>query len=190
MHRAVLLLLILALGLGLGADLVRNGTFEGNLQYWNVEYDSPDSSGVWQVLIGTAYDPDPDKEVYIYKFNRNYARIRQTVTPTTLNAQFSASAKLLATELTGMGWWAYASVTIEYRGQFNVLLGRTMIIRKTPWCTIRDDSTRHLIVVTSDGWENYSFNLAEELLNLPGVNPNDIATIDLVLESVSIGQEC
>jgi hypothetical protein len=186
MRKLILLMIPVLFVVTTGQELLQNGDFEDSLDYWTVE--SNNNEGSWSVTVGPAHHPDPDNEVYVHKYDRYHARIRQTADMPSLNVRFSASAKLNAAHLSGTGYYAYATVTLEYRNSSGGNLGRTMIIQKTPNCNLTNGPTQHLIVVTSADWEDYEFLLADELTNLSGVNPAEVARVTVWLESYGTGR--
>ncbi len=186
MKKHILLLITVLLAAGIGQELIQNGDFEDSLNFWTVEFDN--NQGTWAVTCSTSHHPDPDNEVLVYKYDRYYARIHQTVDVPNHNLRFSASAKLNAAHLSGTGYYAYSAVMLEYQNSGGTALGKTMIINKTANCNLQSTPTRHLIVVTSSDWEDYGFLLVDELANLSGVNPADIAKVSVHLESYGTGR--
>ncbi len=186
MRKYVLFLLPIFLCVGFSQELFQNGDFEDSLDFWTIEHDN--NQGNWAVNCSTGHHPDPDYEAYVRKYDRYYARIRQTVDVPNTDLQFSASAKLEATHLSGTGYYAYSAVVLEYQNASGVALGKTVIINKTPNCNLQNTSTQHLIVVTSSNWEDYGFLLVDELTHLSGVNPADIAKVSGYLESYGTGR--
>ena len=186
MRKYVLLLLPMFLVIGFGQELLQNGDFEDSLDFWTVEQNN--NQGSWAANCSTGHHPDPDMEAYVYKYDRYFARIKQTVDIPNTNLQFSASSRLYARHISGTGYYAYAAIILEYVNSHGGLLGRTMIIQKTPNCNLGNTSVLHLIVVSSTNWEDYDFIIADELANLPGVNPAEVAKITVNLESYGTGR--
>ncbi len=186
MKKYVLLLLPMFLVIGLGQELIQNGDFENALNFWTTETNH--NQGSWEVSRSTTHHPDPDYEVYVYKYDRYHARIKQVVDMPTTNADFSASAKLYSRHISGTGYYAYATVILAYLDASGTEMGKTMIISKTANCNLQSTPTQHLIVVTSTDWEDYEFNIADELGNLSGVNPSDVAKVCVYLQSYSTGR--
>ena len=186
MKKHVLLLLTMFLVIGFGQELIQNGGFEDSLRYWTVEYDN--NQGNWYVGRATNHHPDPDFEVYVQKYDRYYSRLKQAVNIPTTNVNFSASVKLYARHISGTGYYAYATLILQYQNSGGVQLGRTMIVQKTANCNLQSTPTQHLITVTSTDWEDYDFNIADELANLTGVNPALVAGITVHLQSYGTGR--
>ena len=168
-----------------GQEFIQNGDFEDSLAFWDVTYNSP--QGTWGAVVNPAYDPDPDYELCVYKNYRYSTTVSQTVDVPSAHLRFAGSAKLHAVVGTKINYYAYATINLEYRDSTDVLLGRTMIVKKTPYCTLESSSTQHLIVVTSGDWEDYEFHIDRELENLPDVDAADVRKITVVLEAYGTG---
>jgi len=179
MKKAFLLLVTVFLVSGFGQELVKNGGFEDGLSFWVQEANN--SAGTYTITRDTAYQPDSDYEVKIYKNLRYFARIVQTVELPGTNVQFSASAKLLATTANASSYNAHASVTLQYQDRGGASLGKTIIVKRVGNYNPVSDSFQHVINVTSNGWEDYDFLLADELENLPGVDPEQVAKVTISL---------
>ncbi len=181
----LLLLLPMLLAVGVGQELIQNGDFENSLTHWTVEHNN--NQGTWQAITGPGYHPDPDYEAYVYKYDRYYTRITQTVDIPSTMVKFSGSARLYAEHLSGSGYYAYATLTVQYLNSSGTELGKTMFACKTANCTMGSTATRHVVAVTSPDWEDYEFVVAGELMHLPGVNPGNVARIAVCLESYGTG---
>lgn len=184
----ILVLLSLLLAVSWGQEAVRNGNFEDSLQFWTrLDSNNTGSAGVAQVDVSTAYDPDPDREVCIYKYNQYSTRIYQLVEVLTTYAEFRARLKLTAAILSGTSYWAFSALTIEYRDEANQPLGRTMIIRRTSNYTLPSDPQLHAIAVADTNWNDYHFVLRDELANIPSINPDQVRKAVITLSSHSNG---
>ncbi len=167
-------------------NLLTNGDFEQPLTVgWSQEFD--DSQGSYVITRDTTLQPDPDFEVRIYKYLRYYARLKQTVAVPGTNVRFSGAAKLVATKGPTSGYYAYAAIILEYQNAGGEVLGRTWIMKKIGDFNPQNTPTQHYILTISDVWENYGFVLADELANLPGINPRDISRVSVVVESYGTG---
>jgi len=182
MTRVFVLLVCFFLVIGLGEELVQNGDFENSLSHWEVDYNN--NMGSWQARVDTSYHPDSDHEVYVYKYDRHYAKIRQTVDLPSTDAPilFSTSAKLYSRKISGSNYYAYATLTLLYLNSAGSSMGKTMIVHKTPLCNLQNTPEQHIIEAVSTGWEYYTFNIWDELANLPGVNAPEVAKIRIELE--------
>ena len=186
MRTITLSLLILTLGLATGQELLRNGGFEDSLNYWTVEYNS--SSGSWDVSTGVEHQPDPDHELYVMKAYRYYARVVQTVDVSSTALLFSGEARLETTVGSASGYYAYATVTLEYKNASGTVLGRTMIIKTTPNCTLETTPTCRLHVVDTTRWAGFEMLIDDELDSLPGINRSDVTCVSVILESWGNGR--
>ena len=168
-----------------GQELIRNGDFEDSLAFWNVTYNNV--QGTWGAATSAAYDSDPDNEVCVYKAYRYSTRACQTIDVSSTRLRFAGSARLQALVGTTSGYHAYAAVSLEYLDSADTVLGRTMVIKKTPNCTLQNTATQRLIPVAGSEWVDYELDVEREIESLPGVNPNDIAGISVVLETYGNG---
>jgi len=184
MRRALLIMSALLVS-AFGQELIQNGRFEDSLTSWTVEYDSPD--GTWSVATGSEYQPDPDSEVNVSKTMKYYARAFQTVDVPTPELEFSFSSRLFASFAGGSGYYAYATVTLEYLNSSGGLLGRTLFVNKVGYCSLENTSIQHLIVAEDTTWQDYWLLVSDELENLPGLNPADLARARVVLEAYGNG---
>jgi hypothetical protein len=160
-------------------QLILNGDFEDSLNYWQLLH----GTGYYDtVKVAPFYHPDPDNEVYLYKYDADYIKLFQTVNIPHIYLRFSFSGKLLAKELNPSApYWAFSSVILEYLDEEANYLGRTMFIYKTPHCSVANNERQHLIEITDTLWNDYQINLFEELANLPGINPFDVKKIRVAL---------
>jgi hypothetical protein len=179
-------LLVLALGLTTGQEVIQNGGFEDSLSSWTVEYSSP--YGSWEVSTGVEHQPDPDYELCVVKAYSYYARAVQTVDVPSTALLFSGEARLETTVGSASGYYAYATVTLEYKNASGIVLGRTMIIKATPNCTLETTTTCRLHVVDTTQWVGFEMLIDDELDSLPGVNRNDVACVSVVLEGWGNGR--
>lgn len=180
--------LFLIIGISNAGVLLTNGDFEQDLD-----------TGWTQTIQGalyldtidraTNYDPDPDYEARVKKYDAVYAKLSQTVNIETTDLEFFVSAKLYAYEYTPtVNYWASASVVLWYLDNNGDLLGETRICYNSPHCPYINSATFHMIEVADpNNWYDYSFNLDDELINLSGVNPLDIAKIEVALYDTTDG---
>ncbi len=180
--------LFLVIGISNAGPLLTNGDFEQDLsvgwtksEFWPSIYDTTDRA--------TNYNPDPDYEVRVKKYDYAYVKLSQVVDIYTTDLEFSVDAKLYAHEYTPAApYWATASIILAYLDEDESLLGQTRICYNTPDCPYTNSSTFHMIVVTDpNNWYNYSFNIDDELTNLSGVTPGDIAKIEVALYDTTNG---
>lgn len=159
-------------------QLILNGNFEDSLNYWQINR----GYGTSELNVSPYHHPDPDKEVYLYKYDADYIRIFQIINIPHIYLNFSFSGKLLARELNpSTNYFAFASLNLEYLDENDNYLGRTMFIYKTPHCPLISTPNQHLIEITDTLWNNYNLNIFEEFANLPGINPFAVRKIKIVL---------
>lgn len=129
----------------------------------------------------TGYDPDPDYEAFIFKgYGSGYAKLAQPVTVPSTDLDFSVRAKIYAYDNNADTLcWAAAGVIISYMDDLDMILGDTRICMRTTPCDWQNSSTCHLITVSDSFWHDYSFNIDDELLNLPGIDPGDVKKISI-----------
>ena len=128
MRLKMLLLVPLVLGLATAQNLLKNGDFEDSLKFWTQEQNN--AQGEYEISRNTNHQPDADYEVYVYKYLQFYARIKQTVDiPSCTDVRFHASARLLASTGGTTGYYAYATVSLDYLNSSGTALGRTMIVK-------------------------------------------------------------
>lgn len=173
---------------GQSAVLLTNGDFEQELSTgWHQSFHG---QGFGDTLDrSSSFHPDPDYEVRVKKYDAAYARLYQTVNIATTDLEFAVSTKMYAREFEPESTrWAAASVILEYLDAQQVLLGQSRICHKTPDCPYVNTPTFHMIeVADTANWYIYAFNVDNELQNLPGVNPLDIAKIKVSLFDTTDG---
>ncbi len=176
--RMRLIAVLIVAGALWSGELLTNGGFEEPLSvgWTKAQYGA-------NILIerSTGHHPDPDYEVYIYKGDgRGYGKIYQTVNITTLDLRFQAQLRFI-TYASGGTAWAAAALVISYLSSSNTILGETRICNKTTYCPWRNSSRLHLINAPIGSWNHFEFNIDEELVNLPGVDPSQIAKIRIAV---------
>jgi len=173
-----LFLIVLVTSLALAGDFITNGDYE---QVLTVGWEQAGSGSYMYIDRATTYDPDPDYEARAEKGDGSgYANLYQTVEVPTTDIDFSCHAKMWAYDNHTTAWCG-AAVRLFYLNSANNILGETMICMKStqnPWVST---PTRHVIEVFDSLWHSYSFNIDDELLNLSGVNPDQIAKMRIAL---------
>lgn len=188
MRLKFLILLLLTISIGFSGRLLTNGDFEQPLNVgWSSAFGLQNTSDT--IDRQTYFDFDPDYEVRVKKYDEIYAKLYQTVNIPTTDLDFSVTAKLYALEYTPTAtYWAAAAICLRYLDANGNQLGETRIAYKTPHSPWTSTSTIHLINVTDpNNWYNYSFNLNNELANLPGVNPTQIRKVQIALLDTTNG---
>jgi hypothetical protein len=177
------IILFMAAGLIFAGNLSVNGDFEQDLSIaWELASNGYNPT----ITRGTAYDPDPDYEAYAFKdYGSGYAKLYQVIDllgMSTADLDFSINAKVYAWDNNAdQLCWAAAAVIITYMNESGARLGDTKICMRTTPCPWQNTSTCHLITATDSFWHNYSFNINDELGNLPGVNPSNVKKIEVAL---------
>ena len=158
-------------------DLVVNGAFEDPLdQGW-----AQTTAGA-NCLISRQQDLDGDEdyEVRLRKgLTTGHAKIWQRMAIPSTDLQFSAD--LAIEEDCGDGAWGAGGLYLHYLDQHGNILGRTGILSKSSLCPWTSSDTFHMIEVSSSDWAYWSFNVADELLNLGGVDPNAVKELEVIL---------
>jgi hypothetical protein len=177
----LLLILILMISVAAASNYIDNGDFE---QALSVGWTQTATGGGTTINRGTTYHPDNDYEVYLYKATgtTGHAQLWQIAEVPTCNMDFSFSAKLYAWD-NYSGAWGGAAVVIGYLDNSNTLLGETMVCQYTVDCPWTNAPDRHVIQVADSLWHDYSFNLLDELFNVPAVDPDDVAKIQVTLNA-------
>lgn len=186
MHRYISLLFIAALGST--SVLLTNGDFEADLSTgWTAAFQGQLSTDTIDRAV--SFNPDPDYETRVKKYDATSAKLYQTVYVPTTDLQFSADVSLYAYEYTpSEPYWAQASLVLYYIDGNDNILGQTRICHNSPHTPYTNSSTFHMILVAEpSNWYNYTFNLSDELPNLTGVNPTDIAKIQVALYDTTDG---
>jgi len=180
------LMVVLAGGLA-ARELVVNGDFEQpSATGWKWDtfgfFSDTANCHLWQSCY---FDPDLDREVCVHKILHQWAMLSQDIDVPSVNLNFSASAKLFCkTERPDTGFYACANLILQYLDSGDSVLGETRIYTHTGGCDWTSSAALHLIsALDSTRWHNYSFNVADELGNLSGVNPAQIRRIRVGLWS-------
>jgi hypothetical protein len=170
-----------------GRELVANGDFEQPASpawKWETFGNFADTANchLWQSCY---FDPDLDREVGVHKTLHQWALLSQDVDVPSVNLNFSAAARLFCkTERPDTGYYACACVILQYLDVNDSVLGETRIYARTGGCDWTSSATLHLIPAPdTTRWHNYAFNVADELGNLPGVNPAQVRRVRLGLWS-------
>ena len=158
-------------------DLVVNGAFEDPLaQGW-----AQTTAGA-NCLISRQQDADEDDdyEVQLRKgLTTGHAKIWQRTAIPSTDLQFSVD--LAIEEGSGNGAWGAGGIYLHYLDQHGNILGRTGILAKSSLCPWTASDTFHIIEVPSSDWAYWSFNVADELLYLGGVDPNAVKELEVIL---------
>jgi hypothetical protein len=181
MKKSVLILPLLLLTLGFSQELLVNGDFEQELTVGWTYTDS--GTGTHWAARDPGYQPDPDNEAQTYQYdNPGWARLGQVVDApgTVLDLTFWASFA----ESSGTSTcWPAACFSVCYYDAAMTLLGETRYYYST-YADWVPSGTLSLYRVTDPNWTEYTLNIAEELgNNLPGVDPGNVARVEVALLS-------
>ena len=159
-------------------NLLENGDFE---QALTAGWQQATGGSYVYIDRSITYDPDGNYEARAEKGDGSgYAKLFQTTDIPTTDLDFSCNAKMWAYDNHTTAWCG-AAIRIFYLNESSTILGETMIAMRStqnPW---NNTSTRHVIAVTDSSWHSYAFNIDDELTNLPGVTPSQIAKIQMAL---------
>ncbi|UCG43870.1 MAG: hypothetical protein JSU73_04425 [candidate division WOR-3 bacterium] len=164
-----------------GSELLTNGDFEQALTTgWTFT-----DSGYGTKLADRAvdYHPDLDYEAHTYKYdNPGWARLGQTVDAPSTSLELSFWAKFEHSGGTSTCWPA-SCFSVCYRDGSGSLLGETRYVYST-YANWTSSSTLHLVTVSAPGWTGYTLDIEQELdQNLPGVDPDRVAKVEVALFS-------
>jgi hypothetical protein len=179
MNLKTLLLVTLVLGLAAGQELLINGDFEQELTVGWAQAES--GVGTHTINRDTSYHPDPDYEAYTYQYdNPGWARLSQAVSVPGVNLLLSFWGSF--EEVGGSSsCWPAACICVNYLDAGNAVLGETRYFYST-YANWVPSPTLSLIRITDPAWNQYTLNIVEELSqNLPGVNPADVAKVEVVV---------
>lgn len=182
------LCVLLILNMAYAGVLLTNGDFEQTLDMgWTQRI----QGGSTQDTIDRQrhFHPDGDYEARVKKYDDAYAKLWQTVAIPTTNLEFSVYTRLYSHEYNVAGLnWISAAIVLAYIDENDNLLGETRICHNSPHCPYTNTPTFHMIPhVDPNSWSAYSFNLNDELINLPGIIPSDIAKISVALYDTTNG---
>ncbi len=173
------LALLLIVGISSAGVYITNGDFEEPLETgW---FQGSSGSGVMTIVRAPNYDPDPDYEVFVHKGDGTGSiELFQTVVIPTTDLEFSINAKLIVFG-TSAQCWSGSGVILWYLNASNVVLGSSKIIAGTAACPWQSNDSCHVIDAMDTLWNNYAFNIDDELVNIPAVNGSDVAKIQVSL---------
>ncbi len=176
-----LLLLPLVATLAVGQNLLTNGDFEQELTVgWTFV---GEGTGTHTADRSVSYQPDPDYEAMTYQYdNPGSARLSQLVEApgTQLEVSFWASFEQSGGSST---CWPAACFSVCYYDVNSARLGETRYYYST-YANWVPTPTLSLKRVTNPAWAEYTLMVGDELAaNLPGVNPDDVARIEVALYS-------
>jgi hypothetical protein len=186
MRRILILVVVLVLpSSAMAIELAANGDFEVDLSLgWKMETLGSATS----FSRDTTYDGDPDTEVLVEKGTGNgHALLNQTVVVPSTDVSFSVHARIEVSSTSGP--WAAAGVALHYESAVGDVLGTTMIVGRTVDCPWIDSDSFHMIPAPDGEWNLYAFNVADELINLPGVDMMAVHQIRISLYG-QVGGDC
>ena len=173
---------------GRAQQLLVNGDFELDLSSgWSIDSIEGMTPYLDTLDRDTSFNPDPGYEARVKKYDSAHAKLYQTVDVASTNLAFGIKTKLYAVELNQATTWAGAAIVLSYMNDSSTVLGETRICYMTIHCPWVDGPTLHLILAPDPNWNVYSFNVNDELTNLPGVNPLEIAQVKVALFDTTNG---
>jgi hypothetical protein len=157
-------------------EMVTNGDFEEDFAVgWFERNDA--ISGT--ILRTTTAHPDPDYEAQLTVGDEGEIGLVQRFPIPDLDLAFTAGLKTQADA--GNGAWSANGLMLTYRDRDWSILGNTAIIFATGECPWTESPTFHMIPAGFDIWETFSFELADELANLPGVDASAIEWLEVAV---------
>jgi hypothetical protein len=178
---AALLLLGAAAGQATPLECVVNGDFEQELE---VGWQQLDEATNAAIARNADLDDDPDQELGL-RFNNGVGEISVWQRFAIPNTDLDIATTIRARASGSGGAWVAAGFRLGYLDRNMVVLGRTFIGRMSSDCPWFGSPTLHLVTSAHDEWEQYSFNLNDELANLPGVDPSEVAYLEVEVFSVA-----
>lgn len=190
MKTAVLMLagVCLLASVAAGQNLLVNGDFELPLdQGWSedVRMEAGDFSfDRWDTLG----QPTPGYAARVYKYLARYASLYQVCDVPGVDLAFSFDGRFWI-EGGSTTCWPTGAVVLSYLDRTEAELGCTMILLRNQFNDWVESDTMNFYDVQVPGqWENYGFNVAQEIEdNLPGVNAADVAKVKVQLFSYCNG---
>lgn len=156
-------------------EMVANGSFEEELDVGWVQRPHATYSMIQRTTTG---DPDPEFEVQLY-INNGVGELgvaqRFPVHDLDLTITFSLAA---SADGTG-GAWAASGVRLVYRDRDWSILGESRFVYASADCPWTGTPTLHLTEIGLDEWQTFEFTLADELDQLPGVDPGAIEWMEV-----------
>lgn len=177
------LLLVVFVGILPARELVLNGDFELSPESgWRERaWGEFTDTGNCRVRWRHSHQPDRDFEVMVHKMLNQGFALEQRVELPSLDVVFSASARLTS-KTENLEYYAAAALCLEYRDARDSVLGETRVYSATTGAPWRNTPVLHLIgAPDSLNWHDYRFVLADELANLPGVEPDSVRAVSVVL---------
>lgn len=159
-------------------ELVINGDFEQSAQVGWTEHIATTN---YLLERDTDFDYDLDYEQYLYMgTGGGFLELYQTTFVPSTDIHFSVNAKLAAHDDSPAAW-AGAAVVISYLKRNGSVLGKTYIASRSAGCPWTQTSRTHVIDAPDSLWHSYSFNISDELANLPAIDPPSIEKIRVSL---------
>jgi len=177
------LLLVVFVAILPARELVLNGDFELSPESgWRERaWGEFTDTGNCRVRWRHSHHPDRDFEVMVHKMLNQGFALEQRVELPSLDVVFSASARLTS-KTENLEYYAAAALCLEYRDARDSVLGETRVYSATTGAPWRNTPVLHLIgAPDSLNWHDYRFVLADELANLPGVEPDSVRAVSVVL---------
>ncbi|MEO0122539.1 MAG: hypothetical protein ABIL69_00850 [candidate division WOR-3 bacterium] len=181
----VIIISVFVLNFVFAGNFIFNGNFEDSLNYWNCYAQGE----TYTIHTDKMYEiEDPDSEVYVGRLDRFITAISQTCYIPNFNLNLSFKAKVVARCAdTSHPAPAVASIIISYLDIDENILGETRLLNYCDTLYWTPSPKLHLIELSDTNWIADTINIAEELQNLPGVNPAEIYKLRITLLGQSYG---
>ncbi len=183
MSRLLILSVVVAVGIGSSRELVTNGDFElpPSVGWEELAWGEFADTGNCRMRYRHDHHPDRDFEVMVHKMLNKGYKLFQKIEIPTLDIRFSVSARLTS-KTENRDYYAAAAICLEYLDGRDSVIGETRLYSATTGCPWVSTSMLHLIgAPDSLNWYDYDFSVEDELANLPGVEPDSIHAINVVL---------
>ena len=181
---AAFLLLGAAVGQATPLEFVVNGGFEQEIEIgWQQYYEATNSS----IGRNSDLDDDPDQELGL-RFDNGIGEMAVWQRFAIANTDLDIATTIKARTSASGGAWVAAGIRFGYLDRNLAVLGRTFIGRMSTDCPWYASPTLHLVTAANNQWEQYVFNLNDELANLPGVDPSEVAYLEV--EVLSEAENC
>ncbi len=180
---------MLAASIAAGTNLVYNGGFEllPDSGWKQLAWGDFADTGNCRVRRTHAFHPDRDYELMLHKMLHQGLLLSQRLEFEDLDLGFALSARLTSkTERESL--FAAASVGLQFLGSGDSVLGETRVYSATAGCDWRSGPALHLVrAPDSLSWYDYRLDVPDELASLPGVVPESVRALRVVVQAFVLG---
>jgi len=181
--------IVLAASIAVAANLVYNGDFElpADSGWKRLAWGDFADTGNCRLRRTHAFYPDRDYELMLHKMLHQGLQLTQRLPVASLDLGFGLSARLTAkTERESL--FAAASIGLQFLGSDDSVLGETRVYSATSGCDWRSGPTLRLVrAPDSLSWRRYRLDVPDELARLPGVVPDSVRALRVVVQSFVLG---